>query len=213
MVEVGHQFFVFMERRKRLFFSIKRSLDILVSLIGLILIGPLCMVLCMTNLIFLGRPLFFRQQRIGFQGRIFWILKFRSLPHHTHPDQIVISPYGRFIRKWSLDELPSIFNILKGDISLVGPRPLIVDFFCPPWRNHVRPGMTGLAQIRGRNDIGWREKFRYDLFYIRHASFSLDLYILWKTIPLLFSTRGTDIPSLGDYFPDPKDDCAKPYKP
>jgi sugar transferase EpsL len=137
-------------------------------------------------------------------------LKFRSLPRQNHiGPHVFISPYGQFLRKWSLDELPSILNILKGDVSLVGPRPLMVDFFCPEWRNSMRPGMTGLAQIQGRNNIGWREKFRYDLFYTRHASFGLDLYILCKTIPLLFSTQGTALPSPEDYFPTPEDDCAK----
>lgn len=189
---------------------IKRALDISVSLIALCVVSPLFLGLIVMNLCFLGPPIFFRQQRIGRYGHLFWNIKFRSLPLKVRslPHEAFLSPYGRFIRKYSLDELPSLWNVLKGDISLIGPRPLLPEFFCPSWRIQMRPGMTGLAQVKGRNEIGWRTKFRYDLFYIKHASLKLDGYILLKTIPMLFSAKGTDFPAQEDYFPAAEDDCV-----
>jgi lipopolysaccharide/colanic/teichoic acid biosynthesis glycosyltransferase len=190
----------------------KRCVDVIlgVGLSGLIL--PLCAVLSVSNLVFLGYPLFFRQKRIGRYGKPFWILKFRSMgehPHGTIPQMHQLTRYGRFLRKYSLDELPSWWNVMRGDLSWVGPRPLLPEFFTPQWRQGVPPGMTGLAQIKGRNSLSWRKKFRYDLWYIRHGSMALDAYILWKTLVLLLNPKGTDLSAPEDYAPSPSDDCFR----
>jgi lipopolysaccharide/colanic/teichoic acid biosynthesis glycosyltransferase len=119
-----------------------------------------------------------------------------------------LTAYGRFLRQWSLDELPSLWNVVRGDLSLVGPRPLMSTFYHPQWRGLVRPGMTGLAQVRGRNHLSWRQKFRYDMFYMRKASLALDLYILWKTLPFVVSGEGTNLASAQDFMPKPGDNPA-----
>ncbi len=187
----------------------KRLTDMSIASVLLIALSPICLGTLLCNFLILGRPIFFRQERRGLNNQLFWIIKFRSM-HTTaekNPHDRPLTSYGAFIRKYSIDELPSLWNVLKGDLSLIGPRPLLADFFYPPWRGSMRPGLTGLAQIKGRNVIGWRKKFRYDAFYLKRRSLKLDLYILWKTIPLLFSTWGTHLPNRCDYFPKPSDDC------
>lgn len=186
----------------------KRWMDISVSGFFLIALSPLYLLVIFCTFLMLGRPIFFRQQRRGLNNKLFWIIKFRSMANtpckspHEHP----LTAYGQFIRKFSIDELPSLWNVLKGDLSLIGPRPLMASFFCPSWRGAMRPGLTGLAQIKGRNAIGWRKKFRYDDFYLTHCSLKMDAYILCKTIPLLFSAWGTNLPDHSDYFPKASDD-------
>ena len=189
---------------------IKRCFDCVVACGALLLFAPLCVCISLGTLYFLGRPILFFQQRRGKGGKLFWMIKFRSMeakPFGDVPSSQELSAYGRWLRKYSLDELPSLWNVIRGDLSLVGPRPLLPEFFCPLWRNAMQPGMTGLAQIRGRNAIGWRRKFRYDLWYLKRAYLGLDLYILIKTVPLLFAAHGTDLPSREDYFPDSSHDC------
>jgi len=190
------------------FLLCKRCMDIVFSGFLLGILSPLVLATILCNFLILGRPVFFRQQRRGLNNQLFWIIKFRSMttsPLKT-PHDHALTPYGKFIRKYSIDEIPSLWNVLKGDLSLIGPRPLMANFFSPQWRGAMRPGLTGLAQIKGRNAIGWRKKFRYDAFYLKHGSFKLDLYIFWKTIPLLLSAWGTHLPDHNDYFPKPSDD-------
>jgi lipopolysaccharide/colanic/teichoic acid biosynthesis glycosyltransferase len=192
---------------------LKRLFDMVVAAILVVILMPAYIGLIITNLIFLGWPVFFVQQRSGLNGRLFGLIKFRSMrrpsAQQTGPlyttDQERLTPYGKWLRKYSLDELPSFINILKGDLSLVGPRPLLPEFgayYTPAQRRReeVRPGLTGLAQIKGRNNIGWRKKFQYDVWYVDNRSFCLDMKIILETFPLLFSAEGTDFPVDG-YLP------------
>lgn len=188
---------------------VKRWFDIIVSVCLLIVTIPLFLILIFTNWIFLGRPIFFRQQRYGKDGRMFWLIKLRSMPEKHQNRERDLPLYGRIIRSLSLDELPNLWNILWGDLSLVGPRPLLTTFYAPAWRHRVRPGLTGLAQIHGRNAISWRKKFRYDLHYVRHYSFSMDCWIIWRTALLhLFKPHGTALAPPEHYAPSQCDDCC-----
>ena len=141
----------------------------------------------------LGRPAFFRQVRPGLHGKPFEMVKFRSMTDARGPDGALLpdadrlTPFGRFLRASSLDELPGLWNVLKGDMSLVGPRPLLVEYlplYSPEQarRHEVRPGITGWAQVNGRNALGWEEKFALDVWYVDHRSLWLDLKILWLTV-------------------------------
>jgi lipopolysaccharide/colanic/teichoic acid biosynthesis glycosyltransferase len=204
--------------KKGQFFA-KRVMDIIFSFMLLMVFFPLCVLIMIASMIFLGRPIFFKQKRIGKGGGIFWIIKFRTFPIRKSenilcaPTEKELTRYGHFLRKYSLDELPSFWNVIKGDLALVGPRPLLPEFFFPEQRHVLRPGMTGLAQIKGRNIISWREKFRYDLWYVKHVNLSLDTYILYKTIHLIFSAKGSQLPSQEYFFPTVYDDCSKFNKP
>lgn len=172
---------------------IKRLLDFLLALIGLILISPIFVVLCILVRTKLGSPVFFYQDRPGRNGKIFHLLKFRSMTNardekgNLLPDEDRLPKFGRVLRATSLDELPEFINILKGDMSFVGPRPLLVRYL--PYytekemhRHDVRPGLTGLAQINGRNALGWEDRFRYDLEYVNHLTFSMDWKIVCATV-------------------------------
>lgn len=172
---------------------VKRILDIIFSLIALILLSPVFLVLFILVRTRLGSPVLFRQPRPGRNGRIFNLMKFRSMSDARDergvllPDADRLTAFGRKLRSTSLDELPEILNILKGDMSFVGPRPLLVRYL--PYyteeemhRHDVRPGLTGLAQINGRNALGWEERFRYDLEYVHNLSFALDWKILTGTV-------------------------------
>lgn len=197
-----------------MFMKFKRLLDILISLFLLILFSPLFLILMGLNAVLLGFPLFFRQERIGLYGHPFWIYKFRSMrlaprqlkgPLLQETDHQRLTPYGAFLRRYSLDELPSLVNVLKGEMSLIGPRPLLPEFLdcyseAEKQRHNMRPGMTGLAQIKGRNDISWRVKFRYDVWYVRHYSWKLDFYILCHTLRVILSAEGTT-PPVDGYLP------------
>ena len=141
----------------------------------------------------MGRPIIFTQDRPGYKGKIFKIYKFRTMTNEKDkngrflPDEMRLKGIGRIIRSLSLDELPQLFNVLKGDMSFIGPRPLLVEYL-PLYnkdqkkRHDVLPGITGLAQVKGRNSISWKKKFRYDVFYVKNVSFCLDLYIIYLTI-------------------------------
>lgn len=169
---------------------VKRFFDLFFSLLLIFLLSPLLFLLTLANICFLGFPIFFAQKRVGLSGRIFNIYKFRSMRSERsafHTDSSRLTSYGRFIRSTSLDELPSLFNIVKGHMSFVGPRPLLVDYL-PLYssfqlrRHSVLPGLSGWAQINGRNSISWEEKFRLDVWYVDHQSFWLDLIIFLRTI-------------------------------
>ncbi|MBD5458728.1 MAG: sugar transferase [Lachnospiraceae bacterium] len=172
---------------------IKRFFDIVLSLTAIIILSPLYIILGILVRVKLGSPVFFRQERPGRNGEIFTLCKFRTMTDKRDekgellPDEERLTKFGKMLRSTSLDELPELFTILKGDMSLVGPRPLLVKYL--PWyseeerhRHDVRPGLTGLAQVNGRNTIGWEERFAYDLEYVRHCSFLMDVKIIGMTV-------------------------------
>jgi len=171
----------------------KRIFDVAITVPTLILLAPVIAVVALLVKWRLGTPVLFRQRRPGLRGRPFTLLKFRSMTDTREPsgrllpDGSRITRFGRFLRGTSLDELPEFFNVLKGEMSLVGPRPLLMQYlgrYTPEQmrRHNVRPGLTGWAQINGRNAITWEEKFALDCWYVDNVSFGLDLQILWRTI-------------------------------
>ena len=172
----------------------KRFLDILIAAVALVLLSPLLLIMAILIRIKLGSPVLFRQQRPGLNGQLFTLVKFRSMISRTHDehgsalsDDKRLTPFGLWLRSTSLDELPELFNVLKGDMSLVGPRPLMVkylDRYTPEQnrRHEVKPGITGWAQVNGRNNMTWEEKFAYDVWYVDHQSVWLDIKILWLTL-------------------------------
>jgi sugar transferase EpsL len=175
----------------------KRIFDLIATVLGLLLLSPIIILIALLVRIFLGTPILFRQQRSGFRGRPFYIYKFRSMTEardingNLLPDSARLTSFGRSLRLLSLDELPELFNILRGDMSMVGPRPLIMEYlplYSPEQmrRHDVHPGLTGWAQVNGRNAIDWPTRFALDVWYVDHWSFWLDLKIffmtLWKVI-------------------------------
>ncbi len=180
---------------KTLYRLIKRLFDLLVSLIGLLVLSPLLLILALLVRVNLGSPVLFCQPRPGYKGRIFKLYKFRSMKDGTGTDEERMTKFGRLLRASSLDELPELFNVLKGEMSLVGPRPLLVQYLerynAEQARRHdVRPGITGWAQVHGRNAISWEEKFRLDVWYVDHQSLWLDLKILFMTVKKVFVHEG-----------------------
>lgn len=180
---------------------LKRLFDIAVSAFGLLALSPLLAFLSAVQLWVHGWPIFFVQERPGLHGRIFRMVKFRTMTNERDdqgqllPDADRLTPFGEFLRRSSLDELPELWNVLKGDMSLVGPRPLLVRYlerYTPEQahRHDMKPGITGLAQVRGRNALTWSEKFALDMAYIDQWSFGLDMQILWETIGVVLSRRG-----------------------
>ncbi|WP_318333347.1 sugar transferase [Micromonospora sp. BRA006-A] len=184
--------------------AVKRGVDVLVSATALLVAAPVLAVVAVAVLLGMGRPVIFRQRRIGRHGREFTILKFRSMAgggdgFSPGDDQARLTPLGRWLRATSLDELPSLWNILRGDMSLVGPRPFPTsyrDLYTPQeFRRHdVRPGLTGLAQVNGRNALGWAERFAYDLHYVEHWSLRLDARILARTAVAVLRRQGISAP-------------------
>lgn len=175
------------------YFIFKRFFDFILALILIITLSPLIIIIFLLTLIFMGPPVIFKQKRPGLNEKIFSIFKFRSLTNQKDergnllPDVNRLSKYGLFIRSSSLDELPQLFNILKGEMSFVGPRPLRVEYLeyysdQQKKRHLIKPGITGLTQVNARNSISWEEKFKMDVFYVKNTNFMLDLYILSKTI-------------------------------
>lgn len=171
---------------------VKRLLDIILSLCGIIILSPVYLVLFVMVRVKLGSPVFFRQERPGKDEKIFRLCKFRTMTdardenRELLPDGERLTEFGNFLRRSSLDELPELFNILKGDMSLIGPRPLLVGYL--PYytkreqlRHTVRPGLTGLAQVSGRNFLGWDERLARDVEYVENLSFLMDVKILLKT--------------------------------
>jgi len=176
---------------------IKRFFDILISLLAILTLLPFLLV-CALTLFFLNcRPVMFTQPRPGYKERTFYICKFRSMNDNKDPDGNLLSdnkrltPFGKFLRSTSIDELPSLWCVLKGDMSFVGPRPLLIEYL-PLYtkeqarRHQVKPGITGWAQINGRNAISWEEKFKLDVWYVDNQSFWLDIKILFLTVKKVF---------------------------
>jgi len=175
--------------------------DITVALIAVIVLSPIFILLILLLLIFNGGNVFFFQSRPGLNGKIFKVIKFKTMndKRDKHgellPDADRLTPLGKFIRKTSLDEIPQLLNIIKGDMSLVGPRPLLVEYLplyndTQKKRHDVRPGITGWAQVNGRNAISWLQKFDYDVWYIENMSLMLDIKILFLTVGKIFKSEG-----------------------
>jgi lipopolysaccharide/colanic/teichoic acid biosynthesis glycosyltransferase len=179
----------------------KRIFDLLVALCAILTLMPVIMVVAVLIRIKLGSPILFTQDRPGLHGNVFKMMKFRTMLDATDrdgnqlPDDQRMTPFGSFLRSASLDELPGLFNVLKGDMSLVGPRPLLVQYlplYSPEQarRHNVRPGITGWAQVNGRNAISWEEKFKLDVWYVDNRNFLLDLKILFLTVKKVFVREG-----------------------
>jgi len=179
----------------------KRLFDVLVSLIALLLFSPIIFIISRKVEKKIGKPILFKQTRPGLNGKVFQMIKFRTMKDAADkngkqlPDNERLTEFGKKLRSTSLDELPSLWNVLKGDMSLVGPRPLLVEYL-PLYneeqskRHNVRPGITGWAQVNGRNAISWEEKFKLDIWYVENQSFWLDLKILFLTIKKVFVKEG-----------------------
>ena len=189
----------------------KRPLDLLCGLLAVAVFWWLYLILIILGAIFMGGNPFFTQERPGKDEKIFKLIKFRSMDNRKDkdgnllPDEVRLNKYGRFIRKTSLDELPEAFNIIKGDMSVIGPRPLLVNYL--PYyseeervRHCVRPGLSGLAQVNGRNAISWEEKFAYDVSYVNHITFLCDAKILMDTVKKVFvKSEGIVLNALEDF--------------
>lgn len=181
----------------------KRFLDLFISIIIIILLLPLLSIFTLLIYLKLGSPIFFIQNRVGKNGKIFKIIKFRTMLNLRDNqgfllnDKDRLTPLGQFLRNFSIDELPELINVIKGDMSLVGPRPLLVEYI-PLYskkqfkRHDVLPGITGLAQINGRNRISWQKKFEYDVWYVENWSLMLDMKIIIKTILKVLKKEGVN---------------------
>tara|TARA_X000000950_G_scaffold274269_1_gene359118 strand:+ start:23 stop:619 length:597 start_codon:yes stop_codon:yes gene_type:complete len=183
------------------YIKIKLYLDFVVSFILLIVLLPIFLLTIILIFLFMGKPIFFIQPRLGKNKKVFKIIKFRTLDNISKSqieyknDDRRVTKLGSFLRKTSLDELPNLYNIIKGDMSFIGPRPLLVrykDGFNPYFdlRHTVKPGITGFAQIKGRTNISWRNRFRYDVFYSKNISLRLDFYIFLRTVKYLILLEG-----------------------
>jgi len=180
---------------------IKRPMDFILSLIAIIVLSPVFLVVAVLVRVKLGSPIIFKQERPGLNEKIFTLYKFRSMTDERDengellPDSVRLTKFGKFLRSTSLDELPELFNILKGDMSIIGPRPLLVQYL-PLYDEHqrrrqeVRPGLSGLAQVSGRNTISWEEKFNLDVEYVDNISFILDWKIIFLTIKKVIFREG-----------------------
>ncbi len=179
----------------------KRVIDFCLSLIGLIVLSPLLFLLMLLGVVFMGGNPFFTQERPGKDEKIFKLIKFRTMDNRRDkdgnllPDEVRLNKYGRFLRSTSLDELPELINILKGDMAIVGPRPLLVRYLDryneeQHHRHDVRPGLTGYAQAHGRNAISWEDKFAMDVWYTKHITFLGDIEILIDTVMVVFKRSG-----------------------
>jgi lipopolysaccharide/colanic/teichoic acid biosynthesis glycosyltransferase len=179
----------------------KRAFDIVVASAAMLMLCPLLLLIAIIVRINLGSPVLFRQKRPGLHGVPFLIYKFRTMNDRKDamgnflPDADRLTPFGRFLRSASLDELPEIINVLRGEMSLVGPRPLLMEYlplYSPAQarRHELKPGITGWAQVNGRNAITWEEKFKLDVWYVDNHSFLLDCRILWMTLAKVFGREG-----------------------
>ncbi len=180
---------------------VKRLFDVIVSTLVLIVFSWLILILAVLVRVNLGSPVFFRQKRPGLNGTIFEMVKFRTMRNATAPDGTPLpddqrmTKFGNLLRKLSLDELPELWNVVKGDMSLVGPRPLLVQYldrYSPRQmrRHETRPGVTGWAQVNGRNAVAWEDRFEMDVWYVENWSFTLDLKILLMTVLTVFKRSG-----------------------
>ncbi|MGX5490417.1 sugar transferase [Bacillus thuringiensis] len=180
---------------------IKRPMDFILSLIAIIMLSPVFLIVVFLVKTRLGSPVLFKQERPGLNGTIFKMYKFRTMTDEKNedgellPDSVRLTKFGKFLRSTSLDELPGLFNIFKGDMSIIGPRPLLVQYL-PLYNEHqkrrheVRPGLSGLAQVNGRNAISWEEKFNYDIEYVDNMNFIMDWKIILLTIKKVFIREG-----------------------
>lgn len=178
---------------------IKRALDVAGALSLLVLLGPLIVLVALAVLLAQGRPVFFVQVRPGLHERPFRIVKFRTLTNYSGRgaagEELRMTGLGKFLRLLSLDELPQLLNILLGQMSFVGPRPLLMDYLplystSQKQRHQVRPGLTGLAQVEGRNNVPWKERLELDVFYCQHMSFRKDIEILAKSVGIVLAGKG-----------------------
>jgi len=181
--------------------ALKRVMDFSLALLGLVVTAPVMLVSAVIIRMCLGSPIFFRQERPGLHGKPFVLIKFRTMTNERDlqgnllPDAERLRGIGRFLRRTSIDELPQLWNVLKGELSIVGPRPLLtkyLEFYTPEQmrRHDVKPGITGWAQIHGRNTITWQEKFAYDLWYVDNWSLLLDLKIILITVAKVITGHG-----------------------
>lgn len=183
---------------------IKRILDFILSLIALIVLSPIMIIIYILVRIKLGKPAIFKQQRPGKDEKIFTLYKFRTMTDDKDengkllPDSQRLTEFGKFLRSTSLDELPELINIIKGDMSIVGPRPLLIEYLpyynkLEKHRHDVRPGLTGLAQVSGRNGLHWDDRFKTDIKYVENITFLCDVNILIETVKKVFKREGISI--------------------
>tara|TARA_B100001093_G_scaffold281009_1_gene268444 strand:+ start:213 stop:818 length:606 start_codon:yes stop_codon:yes gene_type:complete len=180
---------------------LKRSIEFVITLFGILILLPIYLLVIPFIFINLGSPIFFKQSRPGINGKVFNIYKFRTMTNIRDdngillPDKKRLTKFGKFLRSTSLDEIPSLWSVLRGDMSLVGPRPLLVEYL-PLYskkqarRHEIRPGITGWAQVNGRNALSWDKKFEMDVWYVDNQSFLLDIKILWLTIKKVIQRDG-----------------------
>jgi len=182
-------------------FFFKRIIDLGVSIFALLLLLPVCLLIACLIKIFIGSPIIFKQARPGLNGKIFNMFKFRTMIDKCDeegkvlPDKDRLTKFGKFIRTTSLDELPALYNVFNGSMSLVGPRPLLIEYLDlyseeQARRHDVKPGITGWAQINGRNQINWKEKFELDVWYVNNQSFLLDIKIMLRTLKKVIQREG-----------------------
>lgn len=189
---------------------LKRIIDFSLSLMALIVLSPVLLILIVLGMVFMRGNPFFMQERPGKDEKIFKLIKFRTMDNRKNkegkllPDEVRLNKYGRFLRATSLDELPELANIVKGDMSLIGPRPLLVKYL--PYyteREHlhhsIRPGLTGYAQVHGRNKVTWEEKFEMDVWYAEHLTFLTDIKVFFDTIKVVLSHEGVVLNALEDF--------------
>ena len=189
---------------------LKRIIDFSLSLMALIVLSPVLLILIVLGMVFMRGNPFFMQERPGKDEKIFKLIKFRTMDNRKNkegkllPDEVRLNKYGRFLRSTSLDELPELANIVKGDMSLIGPRPLLVKYL--PYyterehlRHSIRPGLTGYAQVHGRNKVTWEEKFEMDVWYAEHLTFLTDIKVFFDTIKVVLSHEGVVLNALEDF--------------
>ncbi len=196
----------------------KRIFDLIVASLGLMILSPIILLTAILVRIFLGTPVLFRQTRPGYKGKPFTVYKFRTMTDardangNLLSDSIRLTRFGKFLRSSSLDELPELFNVLRGEMSLIGPRPLLMEYLplysAEQMRRHdVHPGMTGWAQVNGRNATGWQTRFKLDVWYVDHWSFWLDIKIMFMSLWKVIQREGINQPGQAttEYFKGNKD--------
>ena len=188
----------------------KRVIDFVLSLLAIIIFSPILLILIILGVVFMGGNPFFTQERPGKDEKIFRLIKFRTMDNRKDkdgkllPDDIRLNKYGRFLRSTSLDELPELLNILKGDMSIIGPRPLMVRYLSyytdeERKRHSVRPGLSGYAQVHGRNNVDWAERMKMDVYYADHVSSKMDLKILFETILIVIKREGISVEDMTNF--------------
>jgi lipopolysaccharide/colanic/teichoic acid biosynthesis glycosyltransferase len=193
----------------------KRIVDFTLALCAIIVLSPVLIIMTLLLYIFnSGAGVIFSQDRVGYKCKIFKVYKFKTMNEKRDangkllPDLQRVTPFGKFVRKTSLDELPQLFNVLKGDMSLIGPRPLLVQYL-PLYskeqlrRHDVRPGISGWAQVNGRNNTTWKQRFENDVWYVDHISFLLDIKIIWKTVVNVLGSKNIESASCGQFTMEP----------